>query len=76
MSKVMPVMVELEPGTYQWCRCGKTMNSPYCDGSHEGTVLKPLEFRVKEKKTLALCNCQKTKNAPICDGAHKNTKID
>jgi len=41
MSDEHPIMLDLEPGTYYWCSCGKTKNQPFCDGSHEGTSFLP-----------------------------------
>ena len=70
MNKEMPIMKELEPGSYHWCACGKTKKEPFCDGSHADTDLQPLEFEMTEKKEVALCNCQQTKTPPFCDGAH------
>ena len=32
-----PAEVELEPGNYAWCSCGRSANQPFCDGSHKGT---------------------------------------
>ncbi len=65
-----PKVMELEPGTYYWCACGRSKNQPFCDGSHEGTDLAPVAFEIKEKQTVALCNCKHTKNPPFCDGSH------
>lgn len=67
----MPVVMELEPGTYYWCSCGKSAKQPFCDGSHKGTEFKPYPFSVDKKKKVPLCQCKHTKNAPFCDGAHK-----
>jgi len=65
-----PAILELEPGTYYWCSCGKSTNQPFCDGSHEGTGCKPRALEISEKKTVALCQCKHTKNPPFCDGSH------
>jgi CDGSH-type Zn-finger protein len=66
-----PEVMELDPGTYFWCRCGRTRTRPWCDGSHAGTEFEPLEFEVDAKKKLALCRCRRTAKPPFCDGTHK-----
>ncbi len=65
-----PYVVELEPGTYWWCACGKSKNQPFCDGSHQGSEFSPVEVNITEKKKYGLCGCKHTKNQPMCDGSH------
>lgn len=66
-----PSVLELEPGTYYWCSCGRSSSQPFCDGSHSGTSFSPMPFEISEKKRVALCDCKITGKAPFCDGAHK-----
>lgn len=66
-----PYALELEPGTYWWCACGKSKNQPFCDGSHKGGDFSPVKFEIIEKKKVWLCGCKHSKDMPYCDGAHK-----
>lgn len=65
-----PAVMEIEPGTYFWCQCGRSLSQPFCDGSHAGTPFQPLEFTIEEKKRVALCQCKQTAKSPFCDGTH------
>jgi len=67
----VPAVLELEPGAYHWCSCGRSQKQPFCDGSHKGTGFAPLKFVVEEKKKVALCQCKRTNRPPFCDGTHK-----
>lgn len=63
--------VELTPGKYYWCACGRSQNQPFCDGSHKVTPFKPVAFEITESKKVFLCGCKQTQNRPFCDGSHK-----
>lgn len=65
-----PAVLELEAGTYYWCKCGKSAKQPFCDGAHQGTDFAPMAFEISETKKVALCNCKHTDGPPFCDGAH------
>lgn len=65
-----PNVLELEPGTYHWCACGRSKDGTFCDGSHKGTTFTPKKFEITEKQQVALCQCKQTKNPPFCDGTH------
>ncbi len=65
-----PYVLDMEPGTYYWCRCGRSQTQPYCDGSHTGTDFSPMEVKITEKKKVAWCGCKHSKRSPFCDGSH------
>ncbi len=66
-----PAVLELEPGTYYYCTCGKSASQPFCDGAHVDTDFMPLAFEIESKRSVALCQCKHTGNPPFCDGSHQ-----
>ncbi|NOX86784.1 MAG: CDGSH iron-sulfur domain-containing protein [Chlorobi bacterium] len=65
-----PYVMDLQPGTYFWCACGRSANQPFCDGSHKGTGFTPEKVEITQSKKVAFCGCKHSGNKPFCDGAH------
>ncbi|MGH7906366.1 MAG: nuclear transport factor 2 family protein [Candidatus Binataceae bacterium] len=71
-----PYFCELEADTYHWCACGRSKNQPFCDGSHRGTNIRPVEFTLDKRELVVLCGCKRTGSKPMCDGTHLNLNLE
>ena len=72
-----PIPVDLKAGEeYYFCTCGKSVNQPFCDGSHQVTTFTPEAFVAKEDGQAFLCQCKQTGQAPFCDGTHSQVPAD
>ncbi|TMH88105.1 MAG: CDGSH iron-sulfur domain-containing protein [Betaproteobacteria bacterium] len=71
IAQQSPYAVELAPGDYWWCACGRSRRQPFCDGSHKGSEFSPVKFTIGEAQKMWLCGCKHSGNKPFCDGSHK-----
>ena len=72
IAQKAPYVMEMEPGTYYWCACGRSKSQPFCDGSHKGTDIVPVMHQVSAKSKVAWCGCKHSKRGCLCDGSHKS----
>jgi CDGSH-type Zn-finger protein len=69
-----PFVLQMQPGRYAWCACGRSRNQPFCDGSHQGTGLAPIVQELTSAATIAWCGCKHSGNKPFCDGSHSRLR--
>ena len=65
-----PYVMDMEPGEYHWCACGRSAAQPFCDGSHKDTGITPVQVTIDEAGKKPWCGCKHTKTPPYCDGTH------
>ncbi len=68
-----PVCVEVASGrSYWWCACGRSARQPFCDGSHKGTGITPVQYTAETDGPVWFCTCKRTGTPPLCDGSHEH----
>ena len=48
IAQKSPYVLEMQPGSYYYCTCGKSANQPFCDGSHKGSSFVPRKPTLKK----------------------------
>ena len=62
---IEPTIVHQVSKSVAYCRCTRTKNPPFCDGSHEGTNMQPHILEFNEPTTIAICRCWRSKDHPL-----------
>ncbi len=52
--------LQLDAGTHWLCVCGQSKNSPYCDGSHQGTGFQPIALELEAPKIVEISGSTNT----------------
>ena len=66
-----PYGVNVEAGkSYWWCSCGHSKSQPFCDGSHKGTGMEPVEYKATTTGEVWFCGCKHNQGGVLCDGSH------
>jgi len=73
VAQKSPYATDVEAGkSYWWCACGRSKTQPFCDGSHKGTGLSPVEYKADRSRTVYFCGCKRTSTPTMCDGTHSS----
>ncbi len=67
---IEPTIVKQVSKSVAYCRCTRSKNLPFCDGSHAVTNVQPFVLELEHPETIAICRCWKSKEHPYCDGTH------
>ena len=70
IAQKIPYVLDMQPGSFYWCTCGRSKKQPFCDGSHKGTGFAPKKTDITVAKTVAWCGCKHSQNGAFCDGSH------
>lgn len=71
IAKKGPFTLEMAPGVYWWCSCGRSATQPFCDGSHRGTAFTPVKVELTQGGPVSWCGCKHSGNGCRCDGTHR-----
>src|SRR5215813_5011952 len=66
---IEPTIVKQVSKSVAYCRCTRTKNPPFCDGSHVVTSITPHVLEFDEPVTIAISRCWKTKDYPFFHGS-------
>lgn len=63
--------MDMDPGTYFWCSCGRSKKQPFCDGTHKGTAFRPEKVVIEKAQRISWCMCRHSEKGAICDHKHR-----